>query len=180
MAETTGGSGASDGATTTTTTDMTKPDTAATTTTTATEDESKWQALAKKHEADLRKAQKELDAARAAAMTDQEKAVAQAKATGRAEALKEAGALLVDAKVEAAAAGRGIDVAALLEGLDRSKFLDAEGKPDAKAITAWVDKLAPANRTANGRPDTGQGNRGAAPDSQDFNQMIRRAAGRAG
>lgn len=143
---------------------------------------SKWKELARKHE-DRAKANaaaaKELEELKAKHMSEQERAVAEAKAAGRAEALKEAGALLVDASVKAAAAGRGIDVEALLEGVDRGRFLDDAGKPDTKAIQAWVDRVAPAGTggTPNGgRPDTGQGNRGSRP-GLGMNELIRQRAG---
>lgn len=141
----------------------------------------KWRALARKHE-DRAKANataaRELEALKQRTMTDTEKAVAAAKAEGRAEALREAGSLLVDAKFEAAAAGRGLDVPTLLEGLDRTAFLDADGQPDAKKITAWVDKVAPARSNGGGFPDLGQGARTPAA-AGDMNTLIRHAAGRA-
>lgn len=142
----------------------------------------KWKEMARKHEERAKanaSAATELEKLKQQSMSDTEKAVAQAKTDGRLEALKEAGTRLVDAEVKAAAAGRDIDVPVLLQGLDRTAFLDADGNPDTKAITAWVDKLAPAtNRNANGRPDTGQGNRGQAPPATDMNQLIRQSLGR--
>jgi hypothetical protein len=86
----------------------------------------------------------ELDKLRQATATDQEKAVMAAKAEGRTEALREAGTRLVEAEVRAAAAGRGVDIDALLEGVDRSKFLDDEGEPDRKLIQEWIDRIVPA------------------------------------
>jgi len=143
----------------------------------------KWKDLARKHEERSKanaEAAKELEKLKAQGMSETEKAVATAKAEARAEALKEAGSMLVDARVETAAAGRGIDTAALLEGLDRTRFLAEDGKPDTKAIQAWVDRLAPAGNggTPNGgRPDTGQGNRGPTSKPSDMNSLIRRGAG---
>lgn len=143
----------------------------------------KWKDLARKHEerskANLTAA-KELEQLRQSAMTEQEKAVAAAKAEGRTEALRTIGARLVDAEVKAAVAGRNVNVEALLDGLDRSRFLDDEGEPNTRAINAWVEKLAPPvdpTRTA-WPPDLGQGARGAPPSGADMNSMLRRAAGR--
>lgn len=106
----------------------------------------------------------ELEKLRQATATDQEKAVMAAKAEGRTEALREAGVRLVDAEVRAAATGRGVDTDALLEGVDRTKFLDAEGNPDRDSITAWIDRIAPAQQERGDgfhTPDLAQGSRGA-------------------
>jgi len=125
----------------------------------------KWKGLARKHEDRAKansQAAKELDEARQSAMSDQEKAVSEAAKRARAEVLAEVGASLVDARVEAACAGRNIDTAALLEGLDRSRFLGEDGQPDSDAITKWIDRIAPAQaEPAKPRfPDLGQGQRG--------------------
>lgn len=121
----------------------------------------KWQALARKNE-DRAKANaaaaKELDEFRKAAMSDQERAVAEARAAGAAEVRAAFASRLVDAEVRAAAAGRPVDVDALLEGLDRSRFLTDDGEPDTKAIAAWVDRVAPVPEAGEPSfPDLGQG-----------------------
>lgn len=135
----------------------------------------KWKATSRKHE-DRAKAnaaaQKELDAVKAASMSDQEKAVALAVAQARAEAFAEVGGQLVDAAVRAAVAGRGIDADALLDGLDRSRFLD-DGQVDQAAITAWVDRIVPA-----GTVDLGQGARGTTPPTVGpLEQALRHTVG---
>lgn len=123
----------------------------------------------------------ELQKLRDASMNEQDKAVAAARAEGRTEALRDAGARLVDAEVRAAAAGRGVDTDALLEGLDRSKFLDAEGEPDRDAIVAFMDRLAPpaTERTKDGFPDLGQGTRSTAPaaGSNPLTETLKRMSG---
>lgn len=131
----------------------------------------KWQALARKHE-DRAKANaqavKDLEDLRKTTMTDQERLAAEARAEGRTEALREVGGKLVDAEVRAAAAGRNVDVDALLEGLDRSRFIDDSGDADQRAITAWVDRVAPKPDEDQGRPsafDLGQGHRPDASTS---------------
>lgn len=125
----------------------------------------KWRALARKHE-DRAKANanaaKELEQVRQASMSDLEKAVAIARQEARSEALREAGTRLVDAAVKVAAADRPVDVDALLEGLDRNRFLTEDGEPDEKAIRQWVDRVVPKPDVANGDrrfPDLGQGSR---------------------
>lgn len=108
-------------------------------------------------------AAKELEQLRQASMSDLEKAVAVARQEARTEALRESGTRLVDASVRLAATGRGVDVDALLDGLDRNRFLTDEGEPDEKAILQWVDRLVPKPDTGTRSfPDLGQGSRTAA------------------
>lgn len=122
----------------------------------------KWKTQSRKHEERAKanaKAANELEALKLSSMGETEKAVAQAKLEGRQDALREAGSRLVNAEVRAAAAGRNIDVDALLEGLDASKFVDDDGEADRLAIMAWVEKVAP-KATEDGDPpfpDLGQG-----------------------
>lgn len=105
----------------------------------------------------------ELQKLRDANMNEVDRALQAAKAEGRTEALREAGAGRVEDAVRAAAGGRNVDVDALLDGLDRSKFLGDEGNPDREAITAFMDRLAPApTQRGDGFtvPDLAQGTRG--------------------
>jgi hypothetical protein len=152
----------------TTTTASEAEDTTTETAPETTEKEVDWKAKARLWESrakENKNAAKELEELRAKHMTEQERAVAEAKDAGRKEALVEIGARLVDAEVKAAAAGRSVDVDALLDGLDRSKFLDDEGNPDTTAITAWIDRVAPKSDSF---VDIGQGQRGSAtPQTQN-------------
>jgi hypothetical protein len=122
----------------------------------------KFKTLARKHE-DRAKANasaaKELEQVKQASMSDQEKAVELAKAQARAEVLMEVASERVADAVRLAAANRPVDVDALLDGLDRTRFVTDEGVPDVEAITAWVDRIAP--KPADGFPpaDLGQGSR---------------------
>lgn len=133
----------------------------------------KWKAQARKHE-DRAKANaaaaKELEQLRQQSMTDQEKAVEAARQAARAEVLAEVGASRVDDAVRVATAGRPVDVDALLDGLDRSRFLTDDGTPDRDGIAAWVDRIAPA-RTDDPTPppvfDLGQGTRQGKPPTSD-------------
>lgn len=133
----------------------------------------KWKSLARKHEARAKEnaeARKELDAVRA----EQEKAVAEAVAAARAEVLAEVGAHLVDAEVKAAAAGRGIDVEALISCLDRKRFLGEDGKPDVEAITQWIERLSPTQPKSEPRfPDLGQGQRGRSSMPLNGDPLLR-------
>lgn len=120
-------------------------------------------------------AERELAALKKAAMTDQEKAVAEAKAAGLAEANKAAGPRLVRAEFRAAAANR-VDketLDAYLEDVDLAKFLDDAGEPDAKAIEARIKRLGGGT----GRTDFDGGARGGAARPTDMSALIRHAAG---
>lgn len=114
---------------------------------------------------------KELDKLRASTMTDQERAVAEAVATTRIEMQRQHAARLVLAEVRAAAAGRPVDIDALLEGLDPSRFLTDDFEPDVKAIQVWVDKVAPAAGPVipPGFPDLGQGARTGGQQNMALN-----------
>ncbi len=136
----------------------------------------KWKVQARKHEERAKAnatAAKELDQFRQASMSEQEKAIETARAEARAEAVTAMGRRLVDAEVRAAAKGRIADVDALLDGLDRARFLGEDGEPDVKAINGWVDRLAPKKAV----PDLGQGARPNG-DAGDMNRMIRTQLGR--
>lgn len=131
----------------------------------------KWKAQARKHEERAKanaKAAQELEQLRQQTMSETEKAIAQAKAEARAEALREVGAERVADAVRVATAGRNLDVDALLEGLDPSRFLTDDGLPDRDAIEAWVERIAPTRdepeqvRVPTPLVDLGQGSRGAA------------------
>jgi len=110
-----------------------------------------------------------------AALSDTEKAVAEAKAAGAAEASAKTGARLARAEFRAAAAGKvppdALD--GFLEYADLTKFVGADGEPDEKAIAAAVKKLT---GTAGGTNYDG-GARTTAGKSTDMNAMIRRQAG---
>lgn len=119
----------------------------------------------------------ELDALRKQSMSEQERAVAEARDAGRAEALAEVAADRVDDAVRAAAAGKSVDVDALLEGLDRNRFV-SDGQPDREAIQGWIDRVAPAATQATPTVDLGQGVRNTMPLNGDgIEQALRRAVG---
>ncbi len=116
----------------------------------------------------LKAAERERDELRRGSMTELDRALDEARTEARAETVRELGGRLVDAEVRAAVAGRSVDVDALLEGLDRTRFLGASGDPDRDAITAWVDRIAPPpdpNRP--GSFDLGQGVRTTATTPLD-------------
>jgi hypothetical protein len=106
-------------------------------------------------------------------MSEAEKAVAAARAEGRAEAQREASLRLAAAEFRAAAAGRIANVDAALGVLDLAKLVDANGEPDSKAIAKLVEQLAavPPPPPAPGHVPAGP--RQTAPDNGD-NDWLRR------
>jgi hypothetical protein len=129
----------------------------------------KWKGLARKHETRAKEnatAATELEKLRQASMSDTEKAVALAVEQTKHETLKLVGGRLVDAEVRTVLAGRGVDADALLDGLDRSRFLGDDGEPDTAGIAAWVERIAP-KRDASGF-DIGQGARGNGNGTTDL------------
>lgn len=90
-------------------------------------------------------AQAELDKLKTSSMSEQEKAVASAKAEGQREATLSAGKRLAAAEFRATAAGRLADPAAAIELLDLAKFVGDDGEPDTKAIEDAVSKLVSAS-----------------------------------
>lgn len=121
----------------------------------------KWEERAKANA----KASEELEKLRKQAMTDQEKAIAEAVAQARTDALSEVGSKLVAAEIRAVAAGRSVDTDALIDGINTARFLGESGEPDREAITEWLDKVAPkpTEQTAPTVADIGQGTRGQPP-----------------
>lgn len=130
----------------------------------------KWQSLARKHEQrakDNAEKAKGYDELKKSSMTEQEKAVEQAKADARAELLRETAPRLVSAEFRAVAAGRltSEQVAELIEDLDMTKYLTESGEVDTERVTKKVDALAPKGDGKPVFPDLGQGKRDTAkPD----------------
>lgn len=114
----------------------------------------------------------------AAAMSDQDKALAEAEQRGRSAALQSQGTRLAKAEFRATAAGKVSPEAldGFLEYADMKRFVDEDGEPDNKAIAAAIKKLAGA------APTTGSGSydggvRTTAEKPKDMNDMIRRSGG---
>lgn len=102
-------------------------------------------------------------------MTEHEKAIAEARAEGKAEAVKVAAVRLAAAEFRAAAVGRLVDPAATLAELDMTRYVDDDGEVDSEAIAKLVDRLAAslaAPPPAPGRIPGGP--RETAPESTDF------------
>lgn len=139
----------------------------------------KWKSLARKQEERAKanaKAAKELEDFKRQHMTDQEKAIEEAKALGRAEALSSLGTRLVDAEIRAVAAGRlspeQLDV--LFQGLNRSVFMTDDGSVDIESIKKFIDGIAP--KQENAVPtfgDAGQGVRGQGTPALNSDFLLR-------
>lgn len=149
------------------------------------QDGTDWKAEAEKIKAEARKwedrakanstAAKELEQLRQSAMTDQEKAVAEAKATGRLEALVEAAGKVASAEIKAAAAGRLTDdqVSTLLEGLNLAAFVGEDGEVDAAKVKTFVDGIAPEPKNDTPVFDLGQGARGGGNTALNGDPLLR-------
>ena len=134
----------------------------------------KWETRAKENN----KAAQEAEKARLAAMSESERAIAEAEARGRTAAATEYGKELAQSQFDAAAGRRNpeFDTAKVLRRVDLGTLLDDSGRPDAKAIAEAVADLVPAPES--GPPSLDGGARSTAK-AEDFNQVLRRAAGRA-
>lgn len=144
-----------DSTSTDTTTDDTSTDTTDSTSTddatsaTETEGEAKWKAMARKHEKEAKAAKAEADKLRKATLSDQEKALDDAKNLGRSEATSEFATKLAAAELKAA--GLSPDV---IEDFDLSKFITEEGDVDADKVAAAAKrhKAATTSGSADGGP----------------------------
>lgn len=111
----------------------------------------------------------------AAAMTDQEKAVADAEERGKKTALDTTAKRLARAEFRATAKGRVADdtLDGFLEYADPAKFVGDDGEPDMKAIEAAVKKLA-----GSGRSTDFDGGARTTAKTNDMNSLIRHKANR--
>lgn len=108
----------------------------------------------------------------AAAMSDQEKALAEAEQRGASAAQARSAARVAVAEFKAAAVGRVSEsaLAGFLEYADVSKFVGEDGEPDSKAIQSAVKKLAGAGV---GGTNFDGGARTSADKPTDMNALIR-------
>ena len=111
----------------------------------------KWQALARKHE-DRAKSNAEkakgYDELKQSQMSEQEKAVEQAKAEARTEAFRATAPERVRLAFEAVAGTRmtAEQIDEFLEDVDTTKYLTDEGAVDRERVAKKVDALAPAKQ----------------------------------
>lgn len=123
----------------------------------------KWEGFARDRK-DYAKVKKELDDIKRSQMSDQERAIDEARAEARTEALQESGTRLVEARLAGALEGRGLEVDQVQERLqfvDLSKFLTSDGEVDAALVSNFLDGVAPSEEPQRQVwPDMGQGRRG--------------------
>lgn len=130
-------------------------------------DATDWKAAARKWETRAKEnktAADELATLKAAQMSEQEKAVQAATEQGRTAALAEAAPQIAQARLEAAAALKGVDLTPFAEFLDVGKFVK-NGEVDGDAITAAVDKLAALAPRGPGRSGGDMGGAGGSGDT---------------
>lgn len=132
----------------------------------------KWETRSKENH----QAKTELEKQRQAAMTDAERAVAEAEARGRTAAVTEFGKRLATSEIRAAAATEGADLAGVFDFLDLGRFVTEDGEPDEKAIKSFVAGLPKKDP---GTPSFDGGPRSTPPAQQGMTGLIRKAAGRA-
>ncbi|QIK82406.1 hypothetical protein [Sanguibacter sp. HDW7] len=128
-----------------------------------------WRHKARKHEdrvktmSDYETLKAERDALKSKHLTDDEKALDAATTSAaekaRAEVRSEYAARLVTAEFRAANSGRipADKLTAVLDGIEPTKFLTADGEVDTDKVQTFVDGIAPAKSEK--WPDMGQGRR---------------------
>lgn len=103
-----------------------------------------WKGYSRKHEDGKKAALTELDKIKASQMTDSEKAIAEAKASARSEALSEVRGQLGESALKTAAATSGVQIPEALGALvDASKFVNDDGTPNVELINSVVSSFAP-------------------------------------
>jgi multidrug efflux pump subunit AcrA (membrane-fusion protein) len=123
----------------------------------------KWKNLARKHEDRAKanaKAAAELEELKKSMLTDQEKAIDEARREARQQTVAEYSTKLVDAKLEASLNGRILDANAVLS-FEKSQFITKDGDIDEDAISNWVESNTKTPEAV--YPDLAQGQRGNAP-----------------
>lgn len=116
--------------------------------------------------------QKQLEEFQTSQMSEQEKAIADAKAQTRAEVLAESGSRLAKAELRAALTGVVEDPAAVIDDLNLAKFVGDDGEPNAEAINdlkvKWL-KLVPNSSTP--KVPTGKRGDGKAITEDQLSRM---------
>ncbi|MFB7027176.1 MULTISPECIES: hypothetical protein [unclassified Streptomyces] len=109
-------------------------------------DVERWKSLSRQNEKNFNDARTELSKLKEASMTDAEKALEKAREEARNAALSEVGSRLVDAELRVQAATAGVTLPPA-EFLNVSRFISADGSPDAAAIQSFVSSLPQPSQT---------------------------------
>lgn len=137
----------------------------------------KWRGLSRKNEESFKTAARERDELRNAQMSENEKAIEEAKNAGRAEAAQGFGAKLAAAKLEAALTGIVTDPAEVIEDLNLTAFLTDTGDVDTDKVAALKAKYTaiakPGTPAPAGSADSGP--QGTAPTPADLDAQIAEA-----
>lgn len=121
----------------------------------------KWQGRAEGRD-DYDDVKAERDRLKAATLSDQEKAVEEAKKTAREEAVRDLGPGAVKTMLDLVLTSQGLeqeDIDSKLEFVDLTKFLTTKGEVDTDKVKNYVAGVAPG-RSNQQWPDTGAGRRG--------------------
>lgn len=132
----------------------------------------KWRTLSRENEKRWKQASRDLDELRTAQMTDQEKAIADARSEARRTTLAEMGTSLAEAEIRAQAASHG--VTAPTDYLDLSRFLGDDGRPDAGLVSQFIASLPKPTPEPAFTPLQGAGHHtpgGGAITSMDPNEL---------
>lgn len=126
----------------------------------------KWEERAKTNAG----AAKQLEELRKQHESDQDRAVREAVENARTQVFAELGSERVADAFRVAAAGRGLDVDDVLDGINLARFMGDDGQPDRDAVQAFVDRISPASEP--GPLDLGQGARsGSQPPGLNSTQL---------
>lgn len=126
----------------------------------------KWKALSRQNEKAAKKLQADLEKAQQSSMSEQEKAVAEARAEGRSEAMKASTERLLRAEVRSLAAGLFADPADAVHFLDLDQFIpDDDGTFDTKAIRRALEAKVAEKPYLAAAPGAGSGEGGPRGNS---------------
>lgn len=129
-----------------------------------------WKALARKHEKRAKDSHAELEKIRAASMSEQERAVAEAETRGRKAADATYGTKLAAAEFRAACAAAQIDLGEATEFVDVTKFVGDDGEVNTAAIKSAVTRFSKLAKPSAGRSGAdlsgGSGDTTASLDKQ--------------
>ncbi|MCZ4097318.1 MULTISPECIES: hypothetical protein [unclassified Streptomyces] len=125
----------------------------------------KWKGLSRKNEASFKAASKELDQFRQVSMSDQERALEQARTETRTAVLSEVGERLAAAELRAQAASAGATLPDA-DFLNLSRFVSEDGSPDPAAVKAFVSTLPTAKKAPVYAQGLGLGRQGSSTAGQ--------------
>ncbi|MEV8394825.1 MULTISPECIES: hypothetical protein [unclassified Streptomyces] len=137
-------------------------------------DVEKWKAQSRKHEERAKAnaaAAKELEELKAANATDTEKTISEAVKKAVAEERSRGAAALARQVFLAGASGRIENPADVVEDVNLSKYIDANGDVDEDGLGKLIDRLAPK------KPDTGDGDGDNSGDQDGGSDTRRRTRG---